>query len=174
MKKNKKENSIYVYIILLIIFIFLSVIIYEVVKNNKDKTTSSKNENINLELNEDIIIAGSRPFDSEKKMKIVINDIEYDFYLENNMAAFDLMSLAPLNLYMNDLDNNEKYSYLSYSLTNEDDFTGKIIKGDVMLYQSNCIVLFYKNFDTTYTYTKLGHIENLPDINSDPITVIIK
>lgn len=174
MKKNKKESSIYVYIILLIIFIFLSIIIYEVVKSNKDKTTSSQNEFINLDLNEDIIVAGSKPFDIDKVMKVVINDNEYDFYLENNLAAFDLVSLTPLEIQMKDLDNNEKYNYLSYSLTNDDDYTGAIVKGDVMLYQSNCIVIFYKNFDTTDTYTKLGHIENLPDFDSNPITVIIK
>ena len=33
-----------------------------------------------------------------------------------------------------------------------------------MLYGSNCIVLFYKNFSTTYSYTKLGTITNPSDL----------
>ncbi|MCW3108584.1 MAG: hypothetical protein JWQ09_3090, partial [Segetibacter sp.] len=32
--------------------------------------------------------------------------------------------------------------------------------GDLMLYGSNTVVLFYKNFSTSYNYTGLGRIEN--------------
>jgi hypothetical protein len=43
-----------------------------------------------------------------------------------------------------------------------------------MLYGNNCLVIFYKSFDTSYQYTKIGHIENLDDIGSENITVIFK
>ena len=174
MKKNKNGNNIFVYIILFIIFIFLSVIIYNLVEENKKKTITSSDENNNMELDEDITSAGVRPFEEDQIIKVVINNIEYDVLLENNIASYDLLSILPLELDMNDLNNNEKYSYLSFSLTSDDDYTGKISKGDVMLYQSNCIVIFYKDFDTTYKYTKIGHIENLPDLNNESIKVIFK
>ena len=30
-----------------------------------------------------------------------------------------------------------------------------------MLYTSNCLVLFYDSFDTEYSYTKIGYIEDI-------------
>lgn len=44
-----------------------------------------------------------------------------------------------------------------------------IQKGDVMLYENNCLVIFYKSFTTSYEYTKIGHIDNLEDLTQDNI-----
>ena len=41
-----------------------------------------------------------------------------------------------------------------------------------MLYGNNCLVVFYKSFNTSYSYTKIGHIENLSDLGNK--NVIIK
>lgn len=174
MKKNKNGNNIFVYIILLIIFIFISIIIYSVVSEDKKKTQSIEEENIDLELDEDIVIASIKPFDEEETIKVLINNIEYDLKLENNISSYDLTTILPLEITMDDLNSNEKYNYLSFSLTDDDNYSGKIKKGDVMLYKTNCIVIFYKDIDTLNTYTKLGHIDNLPDFNDDPINVVFK
>ena len=40
-----------------------------------------------------------------------------------------------------------------------------------MLYGNNCLVVFYKSFDTSYSYTKIGHIENLPDLEDKNIII---
>lgn len=35
-----------------------------------------------------------------------------------------------------------------------------------MLYGSNCLVLFYETFNTSYSYTKIGKIENSMNLSS--------
>ena len=171
MKKNKNVNNIFVYIILLIIFIFLSIIIYNIVLESRNKESSTSREK-NIENNEDIFIADYNPFFDDRTINIVINDKKYNMKLENNITAFDLLSILPLEVVMNDLNNNEKYSYLSFSLTGINDYTGKVKKGDVMLYQTNCIVIFYEDFDSPYTYTKIGHIDNLDNFNNENVRVL--
>jgi len=38
---------------------------------------------------------------------------------------------------------------------------GTIRAGDLMLYGDDCVVLFYKTFQSSYSYTKIGHISNI-------------
>ena len=33
-----------------------------------------------------------------------------------------------------------------------------------MLFGSNCVVLFYKNFSTGYSYTRIGKLDNPADL----------
>ena len=102
-------------------------------------------------------------------IKVVINDQTYILKLENNDTAKELISLLPLEFTMNDLNNNEKYVYMNNSLTTNSYNPKRIEKGDVMLYGNNCLVIFYKSFDTPYSYTKVGHIDNFDDLEDGTI-----
>ena len=109
-----------------------------------------------------------------KTMKVIINNHEYNVNLEDNQTTKELLTKLPLKLNMNELNNNEKYYYLDFDLPTSPSNPKTIYAGDIMLYQNNCIVLFYKTFDTSYSYTKIGHIDNLEELNSDNITVEFK
>lgn len=69
----------------------------------------------------------------------------------------------------NELNGNEKYIYMDSSLPINSSNPKHIEVGDIMLYGSNCLVIFYKSFDTNYSYTKIGHIDNLHNLGSDSI-----
>jgi hypothetical protein len=36
-----------------------------------------------------------------------------------------------------------------------------------MLFGDNCLVIFYVSFDTGYSYLKIGHIDNLPELGDE-------
>ncbi|MBR2767209.1 hypothetical protein IKD67_03975, partial [Candidatus Saccharibacteria bacterium] len=87
-----------------------------------------------------------------------------------NSTTSALIKLLPLELSMNDLNGNEKYVYLNESLPTNTYSPKHIEAGDVMLFGDNCLVIFYESFDTSYSYSKIGHIDNLPELNSESIS----
>ena len=104
-------------------------------------------------------------------MKVTINDKQYTIYLENNDTVKSFVNLLPKEFNMSELNGNEKYIYLDYSLPTNSFNPKKINSGDVMLYGNNCLVVFYKSFDTNYSYTKIGHIDGLDNLGDGSITV---
>jgi hypothetical protein len=134
--------------------------------SNRIENTSNKIENTSNEI-EDV----SEVIDT---MKVVINDNEYIVNLEDNETVKSFMKMLPLELNMNELNGNEKYYYLDSSLPTNSYVPDRINAGDIMLYGDNCLVLFYKSFDTSYSYTKIGHIDNLGDLGSGNVLVKFK
>ena len=114
--------------------------------------------------------------ESESKMKInikvVIDNKTYNAKLEENETAQTFANMLPQEYNMSELNGNEKYIYLDNTFPTNSYNPKHIEKGDIMLYGNDCLVVFYKSFDTSYSYTKIGHIENLQDL--DDKNVIIK
>ena len=79
---------------------------------------------------------------------------------EDNEAARAFSAKLPLTVTMTELNGNEKYYRLPEQLPSSDQNVGTIHTGDLMLYNGNCIVLFYRDFSTSYSYTRLGRVEN--------------
>lgn len=95
-----------------------------------------------------------------KPLKITINGQKFTAELYDNEAAQKFMQLLPLSLTMKELNSNEKYCYLDTALPTNAQKPGKINAGDIMLFGSDCLVVFYKSFNTSYSYTRIGRIEN--------------
>lgn len=81
--------------------------------------------------------------------------------LYENDTTKEWIKSFPITMNMNELNGNEKYYYLSFGLPVNSTIPEQIHEGDLMLYGSNCIVLFYDTFTTGYSYTSLGFIEDV-------------
>jgi hypothetical protein len=71
-----------------------------------------------------------------------------------------------MTINMRDLTINEKYYDLPNSLPKNSSNPETIKNGDLMLYGSKTLVLFYKTFSTSYSYTKLGSIDDVASLAS--------
>lgn len=96
----------------------------------------------------------------EMKIKISVDKKIFNVTLENNETAREFIKRLPLEIKMVELNGNEKYFMFEKDFPTADEKIGEIHAGDLMIYNSNCLVLFYKNFPTIYTYTRLGKIDN--------------
>lgn len=93
-------------------------------------------------------------------VNITANGKTFSAALYDNETAKAFVSRLPLTLNMSELNGNEKYYYLENSLPVDSISPGRINSGDLMLYGSDCVVLFYESFSTTYRYTPLGRVDN--------------
>lgn len=82
--------------------------------------------------------------------------------LQDNPTTRALLEQLPMTVTMGELNGNEKYFYMDESLPTNAQRPGQIHAGDLMLYGSDCLVLFYESFSSSYSYTTLGQITD-PD-----------
>lgn len=97
------------------------------------------------------------------QMIIEVNGQQFEAALYNNDTAAALRNMLPMTLNMEEMNGNEKYYFMDETLPSAAENIGTIQNGDIMLYGSDCLVLFFKTFDTSYTYTRIGHIEDAED-----------
>lgn len=93
-------------------------------------------------------------------INIIIGKSHFTALLESNAAVTEFKKMLPLTISMKDLNSNEKFFDLSNNLPANASNPRTINSGDLMLWGSNTLVLFYKTFNTSYSYTRLGKIEN--------------
>ena len=109
------------------------------------------------------------------KIKIIVGNKNFDAELDNNLTAQEFYKMLPLEITMNELNGNEKYFRLNKNLPTNEKRADKIHTGDLMLWNSNTVVLFYETFSSGYNYTRIGKIlnpENLADsVGSENILV---
>ena len=105
--------------------------------------------------------------DEEMTVKITVagKNIEFTAELYDNAAAKELYARLPLNIDMSDMP-HEKYCYLDFSLPVSEERPRNIRIGDIMLWGNNCLVLFYEDFTTSYSYTRIGKIVDVDGLVS--------
>ncbi len=172
MEKNKKV------LITLVIIAVVVVLVAIYFFNNSKSTYNSKNEVSNDEINDmNNIVNNSINTNKESEetmnetIKVNINNKSYTATLEQNETAKQFEKILPQEFNMSELNGNEKYAYLDNILSTNSYNPKHIESGDIMLYGNNCLVVFYKSFDTSYSYTKIGHIESLDDLENKNITI---
>ena len=150
----------------LIISLLVVVTLFIVVGCNSKNSNSKINENSNIDTKE----KENEPSEVTISMKVTIDGKQYTIQLEDNETAKSFVDLLPQEFNMSELNGNEKYVYLDTTLPTNSFNPKHINSGDVMLYRNDCLVIFYKSFDTNYSYTKIGHIDNLDDLGKDSVT----
>ncbi|PKB14970.1 cyclophilin-like fold protein [Flavobacterium sp. 5] len=98
---------------------------------------------------------------NESKMRITIGDKVFYVTLSDNPTASAFKALLPMTLTLSELNNNEKVYHLNTTLPTNSSPGGTIQVGDFMLYGNNALVLFYESFNTSYTYTRLGKVDDI-------------
>lgn len=112
-------------------------------QNNGKDTTGNENDNT-----------------STTKMKITIGTAVFTATLYDNPSAVSFKARLPITIDMTELNGNEKYYDFPSPLPTNASVGGDIKVGDLTLYGNNVLVLFYKSFNTSYSYTKLGYVDN--------------
>ena len=103
---------------------------------------------------------------TEQKIRIGVGGQSFTATLDDTKAADEFATLLPLTMNMSELNGNEKYYYLDEALTTDSKVPDMIHTGDIMLFGSNCIVLFYEDFSTSYSYTPIANIEDINGLES--------
>lgn len=146
---------------------------YWVIENDYWDETLEDGNDENLQETEQLLKQALDERDKEMEQEEIIKNIsvtidgkKYVAELENNETAQafykNFFVDTPAEFLMEELNWNEKYVYLQvWNLPTNSKVPEKIEAWDIMLYWSDCIVIFYKSFSTSYSYTKIGHIKNL-------------
>lgn len=100
------------------------------------------------------------PTASSTTLNMSIGTRRFAITLADNAAARAFAAQLPLTLDMADLNANEKHAQLPAALPNKESRPGQIRNGDLMLYGSRTLVLFYLSFDSSYAYTRLGRVND--------------
>ena len=104
--------------------------------------------------------ASTAPEEVEHVISIEVNGQTFSATLADNDTARAFAARLPMTLDMRELNGNEKYFYLDEPLPAAAQRVGQIRAGDLMLFGSDCVVLFYESFATSYTYTPIGRIDD--------------
>lgn len=148
------KKKILLGILIVIIILVVTLIVINLKDDNSD-TNQDRGINTSEEIDGD---------DLSMKINLMINGEEFTAILDDNETTRELLNRLPLEVSMSELNGNEKYYYFDEALPTNSYRPGSISTGDIMLYGSDCLVIFYEDFDTPYSYTRVGKIDNVDNL----------
>ena len=154
---NKKVLFGLLIVIIILVGVF---IIINLKDDDSDNSNNNYEQKIDINTNEEV--DGD---DLSMKINLKMNGNSFTATLEDNETTRELLNRLPLELNMSELNGNEKYYYFDDSLPTNSYRPSSINKGDIMLYGSDCLVIFYEGFNTTYSYTRIGRIDNADNLD---------
>ena len=96
----------------------------------------------------------------ESRMWITVGDRRFAVTLADNATARAFAARLPLTMDMAELNGNEKHADLREALPANASRPGTIRNGDLVLYGTNTVVVFYATFNSSYSYTRLGRVDD--------------
>ena len=95
------------------------------------------------------------------QISVIVNDVPFTATIEDTAAGRGLLSRLPLTLSMDELHGNEKYCYTGEPFDGEQSVPGTIEAGDLMVFGSDCLALFYETFSNGgWSYARVGKIDD--------------
>lgn len=163
---KKKIKIVRLLLILCFIIIFIVILALLINKNDypKDNETIENSEMI-------LKLESENNMSRDVNVVININNKSYKVNLEENSTVDEFIKMLPKEFNMKELNGNEKYVNIDKNLPTETYYPKHIEAGDIMLFGDNCVVVFYKSFDTTFGYTKIGHVDNIEDLGKEDIVI---
>lgn len=120
-------------------------------KAEADKTIDNKSKPAETETGKE---------DDMLHLNIIVGTTAFSATLYDHETVRAWISQLPMTLTMDDLHGNEKYVYFSSALPTSVQSESQIHSGDLKLFGNDCLVLFYEDFTTSYSYTPLGQIDD--------------
>lgn len=96
----------------------------------------------------------------ESRMWMTVGERRFAITLAETEAARAFTAMLPLTLDMEELNGNEKKKELPSPLPTDASRPGTIRNGDLLLWGSRTVVVFYLTFESPYSYTRLGRVDD--------------
>lgn len=106
--------------------------------------------------------AEASPNLEEARMWMTVGERRFAITLADTEAARAFAAQLPLTLDMAELNGNEKHADLPAALPTDAKRPGTNHSGDLMLYGTSTLVVFYETFRSSYPYTRIGRLDD-PD-----------
>lgn len=94
------------------------------------------------------------------KLKITVGNKIFTATLIDKDISRELIKYLPMEITMNDHNGNEKFYNLPENILGRVSNPGRVETGDIMIWSSNTIVLFYASSSTSYNYIRVGKIDD--------------